>query len=416
MQDSALQAIHGLQQRDLPSANGQLMRFLVEELELPFRIDSVELRPGAVSLNSINGVLHTDRGRKFFKTHVEPASIVTEYYNVGLLRDAGYPIIAPAFASTAYGRQILIYDYIEAPSLFDAIRKIDTGAADDCGDLASAVRTSDDLLFHLYGRSLRFASAESHARQPVHQLFLHRLSGRYSNFYGGEFTLPEIRIDFPALARKKWIINGIAYRDSLEALVTKARETLGFRGVPQIPAITGHGDAHSGNQLYFGRQAPLTYFDPAFAGTHSPMLDLIKPLIHNSFLKWLYFPDEVAAANAISCRMTDDTVTVEYDFRPSEIRIALFESKLTRVIAPMLELMEEQKLLPDDWQAVMQAAAMCCPLLTMNLADRRRFKPETALLGLAMAVELGARSQDARHPGWFEERLKDVVPPGKNKP
>jgi hypothetical protein len=411
MQDSTLQAIHGLQLTDLPSANGLLLRFMEEELELPFRVHSIELRPSAVSLNSINGVLYTDGGKKFFKTHVEPASVVTEYYNVSLLQDAGYPIIAPAFASTAYGKQFLIYDYIEAPSLFEAIRNIETAAAeDDRHPLLSAVRASDDLLFRLYARSLRLASAEAHAGQPVHQLFLHRLGERYSNFYGAEFTLPGIRTDFPAIARKNWIINGVAYGDTLEVLVAKARDTLEFRSFPQIPVITGHGDAHSGNQLYFGGQAPLTYFDPAFAGSHSPILDIVKPLIHNSFLKWLYFPDEAASANAVSCRMTDDAIKVEYDFRPSELRMALFESKLMRVVAPVLKLLKEQELLPDNWQSTMHAAAMCCPLLTMNLADRIRFKPEIALLGLAMAVELGACSHDARHPGWFEEGLMKAAP------
>jgi hypothetical protein len=410
MQDSTLQAIQGLQRSDLPAANGLLLRFLEEELELPFRIESVELRPSAVSLNSINGVLHTDGGKKFFKTHVEPASVVTEYYNVTLLRDAGYPIISPTFASTAYGKQFLIYEYIEAPSLFEAIRSVEIAAEDDARDLLAAVRESDDLLFRLYERSLRFTGAEVHAAQPIHQLFFHRLGSRYSKFYGGEFTLPDIRTGFPAIARKKWIINGIAYRDTLDSLVADAKDTLGFNGIRQIPAIIGHGDAHSGNQLYFGSQVPLTYFDPAFAGAHSPMLDIIKPLIHNSFLKWLYFPDEVAAANAISCRTTDDTISVEYDFRPSEFRMALFGSKLTRVVTPVLNLMKEQELLPENWQATMQAASMCCPLLTMNLADRIRFMPEIALLGLAAAVEFGGRSHDARNPGWFEEALMKAAP------
>jgi hypothetical protein len=38
----------------------------------------------------------------------------------------------------------------------------------------------------------------------------------------------------------------------------------------------------------------------------------------------------------------------------------------------------------------------CCPFLTLNLADEERFPPEIALLGLAMAVEMGAESAGER--------------------
>jgi len=56
----------------------------------------VELRPLAVSLNSFNGFLTLRDGSKlFYKTHVEPGSVIDEYYNTTLLAEAGYPIIKP---------------------------------------------------------------------------------------------------------------------------------------------------------------------------------------------------------------------------------------------------------------------------------------------------------------------------------
>lgn len=411
MQDSALQDVHRLQKTDVDAGNRHLLRFVRTELELPFAVESVELRPSPVSLNSISGVLHTSAGRKFFKTHIEPASVVGEFYNVKLLRDAGYPIIAPVFASTVYGKQFLIYDWFEAPSLFESIRAVETGARSGEDDLRETAAAADGLLFELYAKSFCMIDAAAHAKQPVHQLFLHRLAGtRYNYFYGGEFVLPGQRIAFRDLARKKWVINGVVYRDSLETIAVRAAAALRFSGAVRLPAVTGHGDAHAGNLLYLGPGEPLTYFDPAFAGTHSPLLDVIKPLIHDSLLKWLYFPDEVAAENIITCCVNGDTIVVEHDYSPSSIRMVLFDSRLDRVVAPMLTCLKANDALAGNWQAIMQAAAMCCPLLTMNLADRHRFRPEVALLGLAMAVELGGCGEHPVRPGWFERRLEELAP------
>lgn len=410
MQDSALQAVYRLQKADLDAGNRLLLRFVREELKLPFVAEQVELRPSAVSLNSISGALQTSVGRKFFKTHIEPESVIGEYYNVKLLRKAGYPVITPVFVSTLYGKQFLIYDWFEAPSLFESIRAVETGAC-EARDLLGAAQASDDLLLQLYKTSYSMIDAEAHARQPVHQLFLHRLTGmRYREFYGGDIMLPGKRLPFPDLAKKKWVVNGVIYRDTLETIVSKAIHALRFADVPRTPVVTGHGDAHAGNLFYLGADAPLTYFDPAFAGTHSPLLDVMKPLIHDSLLKWLYFPREVSAQIRIDWHLSESTVAVEFDYLPSGLRMALFDSRLNRVVAPMLTYLKARDVLPENWLAVMQAAAMCCPLLTMNLADRNRFTPDIALLGLAMAVELGGRGEDAVHQGWFARRLKAVAP------
>jgi len=41
-------------------------------------------------------------------------------------------------------------------------------------------------------------------------------------------------------------------------------------------------------------------------------------------------------------------------------------------------------------------AMMCCPLLTINLLDEKRLPPAVCWLGLAQAIEMGARSTDER--------------------
>lgn len=68
MSDKDLQEIQSLQFTDLEAANQLLKDFFKNNL--PFNVKSVNLRPLAVSLNSINGIIITEEGEKlFFKTH-----------------------------------------------------------------------------------------------------------------------------------------------------------------------------------------------------------------------------------------------------------------------------------------------------------------------------------------------------------
>ena len=56
--------------------------------------------------------------------------------------------------------------------------------------------------------------------------------------------------------------------------------------------VIGHGDAHFGN-VFLEEQTHYRYFDPAFAGRHAPILDIVKPFFHNVFAMWMYFPQEI---------------------------------------------------------------------------------------------------------------------------
>src|SRR5690349_9113196 len=99
MTDDILYKIQTLQFHDKLSAERLLGTFIRDTFTLP--VTTVELRPLAVSLNSFNGFLTLEDGKKlFFKTHAEPDSVISEYYNAQRLADAGYPIIQPIFSST----------------------------------------------------------------------------------------------------------------------------------------------------------------------------------------------------------------------------------------------------------------------------------------------------------------------------
>jgi hypothetical protein len=126
MSDDLLQQIQTLQFLDKAQAEALVLDFVRHTF--PLDVASVELRPLAVSLNSFNGFLTLrDNKRLFFKTHTEADTVIGEYYRAGMLAEAGYPVIQPLYSSTQIGQQLLIYEVINAPSVFDVSWRIETG-------------------------------------------------------------------------------------------------------------------------------------------------------------------------------------------------------------------------------------------------------------------------------------------------
>jgi hypothetical protein len=392
LSDQDLQKIQALQFQDRAAANQLLKDFL--NANLPFKIKEVTVRPLAVSLNSINGFITTEEGEKlFFKTHVEPQSIIHEYYNSSILAQSGYPVIKPIFSSTEWGKQLLIYKYFEFPSLFNVVREIETHQREETDKIVLIQQKADDALWQIYQNSLQPLPPESHASAPIHQLFYHRLTGgRFDSFYvGKELSFPGETISYAILADKKWIVNGREFKHTLGELVELATEYLNPSQAKTI-SIVGHGDAHNGNVFVDEENRELIYFDPAFAGRHSPFLDLAKPLFHNVFAIWLYFPQEIASNLAIQWKIKDDKIIIEHDFSPAQVRLELLRSKLERVLKPLIEQLKSQDSLDSQWREYLKLALFCCPFLTMNLRDNNKFAAEITLLGLAISVEMGSPS------------------------
>jgi hypothetical protein len=389
--DRDLQEIQALQFHDIPAANAKMLEFL-EKSDLPFNVASVVVRPLAVSLNSINGFITTKFDQKlFFKTHIEPQSIISEYYNAEILADAGYLVIQPLYGSTTYGKQLLIYDFFEAPSLFDVLHQIETGHRQDGAEIVAIQEQADRELSTIYLNTLMPLSAEEHRESPIHQLFYHRLTGgRYATFYEGqEVALPNQTFSFTELAQWRWQINGIDYPDSFAEIIQRAIDILN-PDERDIWSVVGHGDAHNGN--VFLEQDQLIYFDPAFAGRHSPLLDLTKPLFHNVFATWMYFPQVVATELNISWKLEQGVIAVTHDFQPIPERVSTLQSKLKLVLQPLLQQLKSQGKLAADWRTYLKSALFCCPFLTMNLRDAAKFPPAITLLGLALAIEMGSES------------------------
>ncbi len=393
-----LQQIRDLQFSDKSGAETLLLSFIRDNF--PLDIISLELTPLAVSLNSFNGFMTlADGNRRFFKTHTETDTVIDEYYNAEMLSNLGYPIIQPIFKSTEPGKQLLVYEVIEDESVFDVAWRMETQDKADLPLLTIAQNRADEDLLELYRQSLTAQSAETASKSPVHQLFYHRLTGgRLDRFYGegASIQLPNGTFSMKDVRQTKWMINGQEYEETLDHMIERAIKLINPKQADV--AIIGHGDAHNGN-VFFQKQAnppSLLYFDPAFAGIHHPLLDLTKPLFHNVFAMWMYFPHEKTASTSISLMKNDNTWHVDYDYHLPQVRHMFLESKVERTLIPILQDLQSKNQLRDDWRQYLKAALFCCPFLTMNLTDNEKFPPEISLLGLAMSVEMGSESNGKR--------------------
>jgi hypothetical protein len=388
-----------VQQRQFSDKRGaeQMLRRFVHET-FPLNVNAVDLRPSAVSLNSINGFLIlADGSRLFFKTHTEPDSAIDEFYNAEILFKARYPMVRPLYSSIEAGRQFLIYDVVEDPTVFDVAWQIERGDYALASALTEAQNLADRELLNIYLETSKIQPSAAAAAAPVHQLFYHRLTGpRLLSTYDRKaiFTLPSGPCRTADLRRYAWIINGQRYADTLDAVISRSTNLLEpTRGGP---SVVGHGDAHNGNLFFCINERRLTYFDPAFAGRHDPLLDLAKPLFHNTFAMWMYYPDLKRNELKLSSRLIRDTLYIEHDYQLPPIRLMFFESKLNHVLMPLAYELRRRGLLTPEWRMRLKAALFCCPLLTKDLSDRSLFPAEIGMLGLAFAIEMGAESAGER--------------------
>lgn len=389
-----LQRIQRLQFVSRGKAEALLRDFIIETFP-ELTVQYVELRPQAVSLNSFNGFLTlADGGKLFFKTHTEEDNVIDEYYNASMLAEAGYPVIKPLYSSTTAGQHLLIYEVIDDPSVFDVAWSIEQGELQyDLKSLTEAQNYEDKALFERYLATL--AVSEDVKDAPVHQLFYHRLvGGRMDRFYSNNVVLPDMMMTMESLKKMRWHINEQVYEDTLQQIIARAIQLL--KPAANDITVIGHGDAHNGNVFFRQDERRLLYFDPAFAGRHHPLLDLTKPIFHNVSAMWMYFPQIKAEKTHIQMKISEDTIMVEHDYDLPDIRHMFLESKVDHVLIPLLGTLKQRGQLRDDWHEFLKCALFCCPFLTLNLTDSVRFLPSITLLGLSMAVEMGAESQNKR--------------------
>ena len=376
----SLATIQQMQFQEREKAELLLQRWLARHMKV--LAESVTLTPKAVSLNSFNGFYRSDGEEYFFKTHIEEQGILEEYYNAEQLYQAGYNIVRPLRTIHAGGQQMVIYPVVHWPVMFDLMRAVEVGNAEEysCDLLASAEKHECARLLDIYQATFTHSTAVEHARAPIHQLYWHRLvGGRFKSFYEGKhIQYPqgmhslEDSISFNELLSLHWVINGVSQQKTLGELVERAKVVLD----PAQDALTviGHGDAHFGN-VFLENQDRFLYFDPAFAGRHSPLLDIIKPLFHNVFATWMYFPQTIAQDLQLTVSRYGMTITIDHNYRLTPARQAILQAKVEHLLRPLIAKLRAREMLPIHWNEIIQLAMMCCPLLTINLLDGERMPP-----------------------------------------
>ncbi len=413
----SLATIQQMQFKEREKAEFLLQRWLARHMNV--LAESVTLTPKAVSLNSFNGFYRSDGEEYFFKTHIEEQGILEEYYNAEQLYQAGYNIVRPLRTIHEGGQQMVIYPVVHWPVMFDLMRAVEVGKTEEssCDTLVSAEKLECGRLLDIYQSTLAHSTAAEHARAPIHQLFWHRLvGGRFKSFYEEKLIrypqgtyVQKGGISFNELLLLRWVINGVSQQKTLGELVERAKVVLD----PAQDALTviGHGDAHFGNvflenallqdgrpqgsPLHFNREdledttPRYLYFDPAFAGRHSPLLDIIKPLFHNVLATWMYFPHVIAQDLQLTISRRGMTIAIEDNYTLTPVRQAILQTKVEHLLRPLIEELRARDSLPPDWKEIMQLALMCCPLLTINLLDGERMPPCISWLGLLLAVQTG---------------------------
>jgi len=370
-------------------------------LHMDLLVESVTLTPKAVSLNSFNGIYRVAGEEYFFKTHVEEQGIVEEYYHAELLYNAGYNIVRPLRTIHQKGQQMVIYPVIHSPVMFDLMRAVEMGDLEqaDVALLAAAEKHECQRLLDIYRETLARSTAEEHAKAPIHQLFWHRLTGgRLKSFYAGKtlpFPMQAEQSDsvqgllFEELLDYHWVINGCELAGPLPTLgqlIERAKIVL--NPARAATTVIGHGDAHFGN-VFLEDRTQYQYFDPAFAGRHDPILDIVKPFFHNVYATWMYFPREVAQSLQLSVMQRGNSIYVEHNYVLSPVRQAILDTKLVRLLRPLLAILSERQVLAEDWAEVMRLALMCCPLLTVNLLDSEKRSAAICWLGLTQVMQMG---------------------------
>ena len=390
----SLATIQHMQFQEREKAELLLQRWLARHMNV--LAESVTLTPKAVSLNSFNGFYRSHGEEYFFKTHIEEQGILEEYYNAEQLYQAGYNIVRPLRTIHEGGQQMVIYPVVHWPVIFDLMRAVEVGNAEEgsCDLIVSAEKHECDRLLDIYQATFTQSTAVEHARAPIHQLYWHRLvGGRFKSFYEGKLIqyppgtyALEDGISFNELLSLRWDINGVSQQKTLGELVERAKVVLD----PAQDALTviGHGDAHFGN-VFLENQNRFLYFDPAFAGRHSPLLDIIKPLFHNVFATWMYFPQTIAQDMQLTVSRNGMTITVEDNYTLTPVRQAILQTKVEHLLRPLIAKLRARGMLPIHWKEIMQLAIMCCPLLTINLLDGERMPPAISWLGLSLAVQTG---------------------------
>ncbi|TGQ79868.1 hypothetical protein EN850_17615 [Mesorhizobium sp. M8A.F.Ca.ET.207.01.1.1] len=399
--------IRALAQHDVAEAQRALTALLADLFGM--NPGNVRINVDKYSLNSLNGFFDSDGQPYFFKFHQEEReeAMAGEYYRAEILSRAGLPVDQPVHMSAQPGEQILVYSRRVDPRFSDVLFALDT--KDDAGRRREAVLAERDLsarLLDVYLETLHPVTVAQVSAEPIHRLFHERLidadtrlspGGRLADFYVGKsFVFPGAELDWDRFSRLKFVINGQRYISSIGELFDAAAERLRPDRLADAGGVVAHGDAHNANVWYVetAGRAELSFFDPAFAGSHIPtLLAEVKATFHNIFAHpfWLYDPAMATQAFQARARLDGDFLYVDTDWDLSPIRRDLLEVKAMELWRPLLLELKRRGMLPADWRTVLRSGLFLSPTLVMNLrAGARSHTPVSSLIGFSVAVMVGS--------------------------
>jgi hypothetical protein len=435
-------------------------------------VQAVDISRDGYSLNSVNGLVHLTTGHEyFFKFHHEEGEELTleEYYRGELLKEAGFPVDLPRLVSRSVGSQILLYERRTAERLADVCERLESpcqpaftaraatlpattapaeavpattalaaaarattalSVRSTSGDAASVLRAQtklDVLARGIYLRTLHAAPAAQAAAEPIHRLFHHRLidpghpdelGGRARRFFWNRrFELGGVVVPADELRSLRWVVNGVSYRDTIEALLGRSRVLLEPRRLSRFGAVTAHGDAHNANVWWepgIGASGELILFDPAFAGRHvCALLAEVKATFHNVFAHplWLYQAACATERYRVVVRRTAGFLEIDSDWRLSPLRESFLATKARDLWRPLLQTLDRRGWLADDWRATLRCALFCCPALVMDLCagGSGGHTPDSSAIGLGVAVMMGSEPASGQHDAMTD--FLDAIAP-----
>lgn len=264
-------------------------------------------------------------------------------------------------------------------------------------------RARDNLA--VYSRTFRREdSSIPCAQQRIHKFFHLRLVGnrRLQRFYGEEHSdfFPQKAhgtMSLEAFSDLPMVINGRKYQNLQHhldrALLVLDPNRIG--GLNSLPTAFGMGDGHGGNVMISNKStAPsILYVDYEVAGTHTPFLDLAKPIYQDGFFKVAYadfLHDDLTQTSerdgiSVNWRLEEETIYVDYDLTFQTLSKGLAIIKLEYLLRPILEALDQSaSSLRELAEETLAYALFACALLTRNYSLR----PDVFFLNLAVGVRL----------------------------
>ncbi|KAL2037669.1 hypothetical protein N7G274_009614 [Stereocaulon virgatum] len=241
-------------------------------------------------------------------------------------------------------------------------------------------------------------------QQRIHKFFHHRLVGnrRLRQFYGEGFPQFFAQTDHGTMSLEAFsdlpmVINGRRYQNLRHhlnrALVVLDPNRIG--GLNSLPTAFGMGDGHGGNVMISKEQgAPsILYVDYEVAGTHTPFLDLAKPIYQDGFFSVAYadlLHDDLTHTSerdgvGIKWRVEEGTIFVDYDLALQTLSKGVAVIKLEYLLRPMLEELEKiASSLRETPEETLAYSLFSCALLTRDYSMR----PDVFFLNLAVGIRL----------------------------